>query len=153
MEVEKAAREYAWKWFEYHAGQRQTVFRFFLAVVAAAAAGYLTVAKGEGEHFALWFGGLLIVLAFLFWRLDERSRALINCAEDYLREDEASLAQALHRPSIRISLNAHEQRERVRFPLSLVYTFRRVYALIFIAIALVGLSIILFDPTSPIRIR
>jgi hypothetical protein len=40
-QAEKAAASYAWDYFQYHAGQRQAVFRFFLTLV-----GVVTLAYG-----------------------------------------------------------------------------------------------------------
>lgn len=39
-EAEKAAGQYAWSYFQYHAGQRLSVFRFYLAVITAATIAY-----------------------------------------------------------------------------------------------------------------
>src|SRR5690348_15287302 len=84
-----AARHYAWQWFRYHAAQRQAVFRFFVLMAGAVATGYISVQDSlELRPLAWLFGLLLSTISFLFWRLDERSRILIQLAEDYLIQDE-----------------------------------------------------------------
>lgn len=148
---ESSAREYAWSWFEYHASQRQTVFRFFLLLAGAITGGYLTFIKDSGHsHLAPWFGLLLVVLSLLFWRLDVRSRDLINFAEIYLRREEDRLSNFVGQ-EIRISSNAHETTKHVSPIFCYAYTFRQVYRLIFIMIGLIGVAIFLLDAGSPLR--
>jgi hypothetical protein len=138
---EEAARKYAWEWFSYHASQRQTVFRFFLILVGAIIGGYLAVLKSPDPKHLYLFGAALTVLSFLFWRLDVRSRTLINLAEAYLRVDEARLAQALNNDDIRISWNAHTARDSNSWLISLIYTFKQIYRTIFVLCGAVGLVI------------
>ena len=57
-----AASEYAWKWFEYHASQRQMVFQFFLAIVGAILAGYFAIGDAaEASGISPLCGALIVV--------------------------------------------------------------------------------------------
>jgi hypothetical protein len=147
-----AGRNYAWRWFSYHAAQRQLVFRFFLIVAGVIAGGYVTLLREEGGRSGLapWFGLLLLVLAILFWRLDVRSRQLVNFAEEYLREDEARLASELGE-TIRISTRANEAARTTTDIFCFVTTFRQVYRVIFVIVGMIGLLMFVLDKGSPIR--
>jgi len=141
--AEKEAASYAWDYFQYHAGQRQSVFRFFLTLV-----GVLTLAYGyslrsessdaaaHSETVRLGIGCLLIVTSVLFWRLDKRSQNLIKASEDALKQVENRLASLLDGDqSIRLMhIDGHKSQSGL---LSYVETFRQIYAVIF---SLVGLS-------------
>jgi hypothetical protein len=92
-DAEKAAQSYAWSYFAFHAQQRQTVFNFFIILVGASLGAFAaTIDKGAASklHFAI--GCALAISSFLFWRLDERSRRLIQLAEAPLKEIELRLA-------------------------------------------------------------
>lgn len=150
-DAEKAAREYAWQWFQYHAGQRQTVFRFFLIVAGAAFGGYLTAARVQGlQDWAYWFGAIMVVLAVLFGRLDIRSHDLVRCAEMYLRREESRLADILGTQDIRISQRAHDARVDAKGLAKWIYSFRQVYRVLFWGVGMAGMAILLFDPKSPV---
>ncbi len=145
-----AAREYAWNWFEYHAGQRQAVFRFFLIFSGAIMTGYLSSAGSPifAEHSYL-FGLGLVVTAILFWRLDIRSLYLVKLAEGYLKEDEAHLALLLT-TKIQFATMADHGRPS-KFPERYITSFRQIYGVIFIIVALIGFAMFLFDQNSPLH--
>lgn len=145
-----AARQYAWRWFEYHAGQRQSVFRFFLLFSGAIATGYFSsITTTQLSHLAYLFGIGLAVTATLFWRLDVRSLKLVKLAESYLKVDEETLATALGTEAVLLASKADSER-----PTGAVvrrfYSFRQIYKLIFALVGAVGILIFLLDASSPI---
>jgi hypothetical protein len=80
----KDLHEYAWNWFEYHASQRLTAFRFFLVFLGALIVGFGAGLKDGHCHFASavgWFGAF-ISLAFLI--LEFRNEQLVNVSRDAL---------------------------------------------------------------------
>jgi hypothetical protein len=81
----------------------------------------------------------LAVLAFLFWRLDKRSRLLIKFAEDYLYEDEAKLANALSTDKIKIASAAHKIRGTARW--WRFASFGQVYDVSFLLLGVTGLAL------------
>ena len=87
----EVARAYAWNWFEYHASQRMTVFRFFLIFAAILSAGYVQVVDKEPMIGAA-LGVFLSFIVVAFWRLDQRNVALIKLAEAHLKDHENRLA-------------------------------------------------------------
>lgn len=77
----RAGLEMSAKWFEYHSGQRQDMFKTFLIITAGIVSimGYLLQAK---LLFLLALAGLcLALLATLFWMIDDRSRYLVGLGE------------------------------------------------------------------------
>ncbi len=94
----KELHEYAWNWFEYHAGQRLTAFRFFLVFLGALVVGFGAGLRDGNVFFAQvvgWFGAF-ISLAFLI--LEIRNEQLVNVGRDALmhleQSDESSKTQA-----------------------------------------------------------
>ena len=148
--AQDSAREYAWQWFQYHAGQRQTVFRFYLVMIGVVSTGYVTsMTVTDLRSVSFLFGLLLIVISILFWLLDERSVTLIKLAEDYLKKEEERLKLILGHPEIRITYRADKERD-TRFFMVWMYSFRRIYRIIFVLISMIGLSIILYEGKNPI---
>jgi hypothetical protein len=92
-DAEKAAHSFAWDYFAFHAQQRQTVFNFFIVLLGASLAAYAaTIEKTAATKLHIVIGCVLMVSSLLFWRLDERSRRLIQLAEAVLKEIEIRLA-------------------------------------------------------------
>jgi hypothetical protein len=92
-DVSKLSHEYAWSWFEYHAGQRMSVFRFYMFLMALFAGGIIKTYEAK-MFFGLFVLGVLLAFAsFAFWRLDVRSADLIKIAERYLAESENALSK------------------------------------------------------------
>lgn len=101
----KEQREYAWKYFQLHAGQRMASFNFFVVIAALLTAGVAGTLKTDGEYEAIGFalGLSLAVISFIFWKLDERVGYLIKHAETALKaiektgkgEEEGTLATTM----------------------------------------------------------
>jgi hypothetical protein len=85
-EERKDARGYAWGYFALHAGQRMNLFNFFL-VLSGLILGAFPAVRGiaHGTRLVALLPTLLVLTAFTFWRLDERTRRLIKNAEAALR--------------------------------------------------------------------
>jgi hypothetical protein len=92
-EARKAAREFAWKHFEFHAKQRIEIFKSYLTLLALIFAGYGVAFQTKnyalGVVLTLYSQGLTTL--FGFW--DARSRDLIKISEAYLKTDEEWLAK------------------------------------------------------------
>lgn len=145
LRTERRAADYAWRWFEYHAGQRQAVFRFYLILVGAVSAAYLTAMQSESRELSSWsfiFGALLAGLSFLFWRLDCRSWRLVKLAETYLKRDEEELARRMGRREIMLAELA-DVKEGNSLVSRRFRSFRQIYGYMFGAIGF--LSLIVFS--------
>ena len=78
-------QEYAWDYFELHANQRMSVFKFFVTLATFMVAG-LSAAFVQGfQIVSALFSLLLVATSFVFCKLDERTRFLIKHSEDTLR--------------------------------------------------------------------
>ena len=156
-DVYNVARQYAWDWFAYHAGQRLAVFRFFLLLSAFISTGYVTAMVKQYHSISTILSIVLLISAFLFWRLDRRNLDLVKIAEVYLKIEEQRLKKILGHPEIALVEEA-DKRDFVKpqrprnfsdvcsfMPRSIMYyvdsysySFRQVYQLIFIVIGIIG---------------
>ena len=87
------ARDHVWGYFELHAGQRLTMFNFFVVLSGLVTAGLGATMQGS-PHMAvlgIMLGVVLMLLSFVFWKLDQRSSFLVKHAEDAAIEIEKHL--------------------------------------------------------------
>lgn len=77
--------KYAWKWFEYHAKQRVSMFNFFL--LASGVFAHATVSLICEKYFipAMGLAFIGIIVSFSFLVLDRRNAGLVDMGEDVLR--------------------------------------------------------------------
>lgn len=137
-EAEQAAMSHAWDYFEFHAHQRQTVFNFFLILVGASIAAYVTLlTKAEGSHhlFHAVLGAIVALSSFLFWRLDKRNSQLVKLAEGSLKLFEERLSER-SRVDIRMLQKADEEKET-----GLFVSFSQIYRFVFIVAGIGGLLV------------
>ena len=85
--------EHTWRYFELHANQRMSVFNFFVVTSGALAAGIAASLQGTPKLAAIGIvlGILLLLVSFVFWKLDQRVSFLIKHAETALAEIECTL--------------------------------------------------------------
>jgi len=76
--------EYAWNWFEYHAGQRLTEFRFFLIFFGALALGFRIGLEDGNLIIARGICAFGVFVSFAFLMLDYRNEQLVNVGRDAL---------------------------------------------------------------------
>jgi hypothetical protein len=88
-------RKYAWKYFEVHAGQRMSLFNFFAVISALLTGGLAATLKKDSAYpvFGLFLGVALVIISFVFWKLDKRVGYLIKHAETALKEIELLLSE------------------------------------------------------------
>lgn len=84
--------EHAWRYFELHATQRLTAFNFFLILSAAVSAGMAAAMQGSPRFAILGvaLGLLLVLAAYVFWKLDQRTSFLIKHSEKYISSIETN---------------------------------------------------------------
>lgn len=87
---EKDARNYAWEHFKLHAAQRFTTFNFFIVLAVLMTTGLGTALNKDFQYpeLALYLSILLIVTSFVFWKLDQRARQLLEVSKDALKHFE-----------------------------------------------------------------
>ncbi|QNW91633.1 hypothetical protein IC799_01070 [Acinetobacter seifertii] len=84
--------EHVWKYFEIHSQQRMTLFNFFILVVGGiiSAIGFCLQSEKDLGFLIDVFSITLIVISFLFYKLDQRTSFLIKRSEKYLIKIEQS---------------------------------------------------------------
>jgi hypothetical protein len=80
---------YAWNWFSFHAGQRTTVFNFFLVAVGLILTAFAKFVEVKCLLLADATAILGFAISIIFLGLDFRNRTLTNMGEDVLRRLEA----------------------------------------------------------------
>lgn len=90
--IESEVRNHCWNYFSLHAQQRMTAFQFFITVeTALIGAGILFLqakAQFSESKWIVLIGPFVMLLAFIFWKIDQRTRDLIKGAEESLKEIE-----------------------------------------------------------------
>jgi hypothetical protein len=86
----KEQRDYAWSYFQLHANQRISSFNFFVVIAALLTTGLAGTLKMDFEYHYLGviLALSLIVISFIFWKMDQRVRFLIKHAEEALKSIE-----------------------------------------------------------------
>lgn len=76
--------DYAWRWFEYHAGQRMVAFRFFLILLAALVLGVTTAFKDREFFLVSMLAAFGALVSFAFLMLEIRNEELVNVGRNAL---------------------------------------------------------------------
>ena len=74
-------QQYVWCYFELHANQRMSVFRFFIGLATFLTASLLAASVQKHHVAGALLGALLALISYVFWRLDERTCFLIKRSE------------------------------------------------------------------------
>ena len=105
-------RDLVWDHFKFNAEQRLRGFNFFVLLSIFADGGVFTaMEKGFNPKLLLLLGLFIVVLAFVFWLVDARSRQLLNLTIPALKEIEASFPET-HRL---FAIDAASQGKVVRY--------------------------------------
>jgi len=85
-EDRKEARNYAWNYFSLHSDQRLKGFNFFLILSGLFLGAFPAVKKiAPNTNLVAFLPLMLALIAFIFWRLDERTRRLVRNAEEAIK--------------------------------------------------------------------
>lgn len=82
--------DYAWEWFKYHAGQRVTMFSYFLIIAGILANAYVGLLDKGHPGIAAGLGALGAFTSVGFLLLDVRNHQLVDWAADVLGHLEES---------------------------------------------------------------
>jgi hypothetical protein len=132
--------DYAWRYFDLHSGQRISLFNFFLVVSGSGTAG-LAAAVEKGNLFLVLGGALgclLVLVSFVFWKLDQRTAFLIKHAEDALIQLEARIPSTEAQLVSREPARTAEHREG--FVLARMWTYGTIFHFVFWAMGAVGVA-------------
>jgi hypothetical protein len=98
----KDMHDYAWNWFEYHAGQRLVAFRFFLIVLGALVLGISTGLKDENIVLASAIAELGVLISFAFLMLEVRNNRLVDVGREALKHLERSDESLKANPKVQL---------------------------------------------------
>lgn len=132
------AMEHAWRYFALHAEQRTTVFNFFTAAAGLTLTGlaYVLATKSAQREFGVVAGVGAMLLAFVFWKLDQRVAQLTKCAEQVLIEIEGRVLPDQQRTfalADRLPVNG------TLSPFSGTWSYGRAFRTLFLSVAALGL--------------
>lgn len=96
--VESEVRNHCWNYFALHAQQRMSAFQFFITLETALMGAVLLILQAKTQfadsYWTVLIGPMITVLAFVFWKIDQRTRDLIKAAEESLKEIEKFFSQS-----------------------------------------------------------
>lgn len=138
--------DHAWRYFEVHANQRMTVFNFFTVLSGAVVAGI--AATMSVPRFGAALGLTLMILSFIFWKLDQRAAFLIKHAEEVHALAEAQIFPA----SARLFTLEPEKHSTLRSSQNMAqrsWTFGKSFRTTFLLMGLIGAGSTFLSITSP----
>jgi hypothetical protein len=150
IELRKELRDYAWKYFDRHAGQRLIAFNFYLALSGIIVAGLFAILREEVTWAAPVLAAILTYVSFVFWKIDCRTRTLTKHSENALKFIEGMLPELTDEvdgtPHIckLFQREKHDQKRAV--PRELTYTdcFGRIFWLFGVGGIVLAISISLY---------
>ncbi|WP_313291946.1 hypothetical protein [Rhizobium rhizoryzae] len=130
--------EYAGKWFEFHANQRQDVFKIFFLFCAGCLSASGFFIEKQFYIALIPLGVTASFLSLIFWLLDRRTRKLIELGEESYRHFWECVGLPLERcPVYQASATSYWD-----------FRYKHAYALTFIGTALAGLAISFYGLTK-----
>jgi hypothetical protein len=131
--------DYAFKYFDLHAKQRMTVFNFFL-VIAGILTGGIAAALTKTPSMPVLGAALslvLILISFVFWKLDLRTSFLIKHSEQALIEcEKAFLLEKARLISNEKACFAEFQSKQ--HPGDKAWSYSKCFETVFVAMTLLG---------------
>jgi hypothetical protein len=82
--IDRARLDIAWKWFDFHAKQRTTIFNFFLIITGIILNAYVLAIKECLNQIAIALSVFGILQAIVFFLFDIRNRQLTAHAENVI---------------------------------------------------------------------
>jgi hypothetical protein len=143
-----SVRKYIWDYFQLHAQQRLTTFNFYIVLSTLITTGLFSTFQKDFilVPVGVVLGSLLVCLSFIFWKLDERNRALIKHAEGALKilEQKPPLeGTGVESQSLRIFTREDSETERLRanqsgWPWEKLYSYSDCFRFIFLIFGSLG---------------
>jgi hypothetical protein len=136
---EELGLEHAWRYFALHSEQRTTVFNFFAAASGLTLTGlaYALGTKGASAQFGVAAGIGAVLLALVFWKLDQRVAQLTKCAEQVIAQLEIGVLPDANRMfSLADALPVNASRS----PFSGTWSYGRSFRILFSGVAILGLT-------------
>ncbi len=141
---EGALREYAWDYFALHAEQRLKAFQFYISLATAVVGGFfLLLRDGHAHKWMAALGVVLLLLSFVFWKLDGRTRWLVKNAENALEFLDAQHAlqdiEGVPHPLRLFTRDDYYTKQVAPFPVwTARFTYARCFRWLFLGFSLLG---------------
>ena len=140
--IQSEVRNHLWNYFALHAQQRMNAFQFFITLETALVGAVLLIIQSKSSESA-WYaiaGGMISLLAFIFWKIDQRTRDLIKNAEISLRELETYLMTAQLVSSFPFTTDPQAKGSMSAFPLiSGRLSYAKSFGVVFFCCGVLGL--------------
>jgi hypothetical protein len=139
-------RNYAWQYFTTHAEQRLKTFHFYIIIMTLLIGAMFTLLKLEYTIMLVVMAILMSFFSFVFWKLDERNRELINNAQRTLKMLERGKFVRLFTEEEKQTNTKKERNYKSMFKKHFSYSdcFRWVFKLFGIGGILIALLILLY---------
>lgn len=151
--IESEIRNHAWNYFSLHAQQRMNAFQFFITLEIALFGSVLLVLQFAKSHTAWFsvFGIIITLLAFVFWKIDQRTKDLIKAAENSLIQIESYfLSNSAVVTALPFSSDPQRSGAMMTFPLlGGRMSYSKCFGLIFFFSAFLGIVIFGWLLSSP----
>lgn len=136
--------DHAWNYFNIHAGQRMSVVNFYLLLIGLLTTGFVTTLERNfpGHWLGSILGLVMVVISYVFWKLDARTSFFVKKAEEGLKELEKELPAGLRIFTIEEAETAASRR---RYRLT---TYSDCFRAIFWTFGLLGCLAIVFSSSD-----
>jgi Ca2+/Na+ antiporter len=144
--LDEIFRNYAWGYFALHADHRLKAFQFFITLSTAIVGGFLLLFRyGQSHKWMAVLGFLLAFLAFVFWKLDIRTRTLVKNSEEALRfldsQHNFPDVEGAPHPLRMFSRDDHFTTLAARFPIvSGHFSYTRCFKYVFVVFGIIGIG-------------
>lgn len=152
MVTTREMQEYAWGWFEYHAGQRLVEFRYFLIILGILVLGLGNSLKDGNISLAIWIALAAALISGAFLMIEIRNEQLVNVGRAALSKLEDS--EELRNAPAELKL-FHADSKRSLF-VSHKLWFRLIYSLciaVFLFVAYAPTTILPPTPSTAVKIK
>lgn len=112
----KDALNYSWNYFQLHATQRMSLFNYFVVFASLLTTGLVStfLEKYKCNYIGIALSLLLIILAFIFWKLDQRVKYLIRHSEELLKKIEKSFDETTEQPYFNLFITEVTKTEQLK---------------------------------------
>jgi hypothetical protein len=101
-DILQITREHSWNYFALHAQQRISVFQYFITIETALITAAIISIQYRNDlnnpKWAIFMGPMIILFSFVFWKIDQRTRDLIQKAECSMQEIEKLINENCTKP-------------------------------------------------------
>jgi FtsZ-binding cell division protein ZapB len=139
--TDELALNHAMKHFEIHAAQRLTAFNFFIVISGAILAAIATILQKPDKFgwAGIFLGLLLVLLSYIFWKLDRRTKFLIKHSETAIKQFEIDNLKKEFQVFSNESAETHSHRQNHNY-INRMFSYSEAFGLLFIGSGIMGFA-------------